>query len=169
MGKETEVRINLDGLTDFKKKIGDTYRARIGILGNNATRGGKGEKLNNAQIGVIQMFGTLDGRIPPRDFLILPMQVGQKQLLGTMGTSVVRAAVESGDIKKVFQLLGQAGRALVLQAFQTGGFGQWKSNKPSTIARKGSAAPLIDTGQLMRSIDSDVVKKGGGSLPSRTA
>lgn len=36
--------------------------------------------------------------------------------------------------------------------FATRGQGQWPKNSPITIASKGSDSPLIDTGQLRRSI-----------------
>jgi hypothetical protein len=48
--------------------------------------------------------------------------------------------------------LGAAGRAIIIQAFSTSGWGTWKANSPVTIILKGSDKPLIDTGSLRRSI-----------------
>ena len=44
------------------------------------------------------------------------------------------------------EVLGIAGVQTVEEAFRTGGFGRWRSLKPATIRRKGSAAILIDSG-----------------------
>ncbi len=116
--------------------------------------------LSNAALGLIHEFGSISKNIPARSFLRMPIMMKGKDITTQMSGSSVRNAVESGNFKKVFQILGIIGEGLVKSAFSTGGFGQWAENKPATIRRKGSAAPLIDTGQLRRSITSDVKNKG---------
>lgn len=156
--KNGEVRFNLDGLEKFKKSLKDTYVARVGILGSDVARTGIGA-ISNSEIGLIQMFGTLDGKIPPRDFLVTPIQKYKREILQGMANSKAKEALESGDFKRVFQLLGAKAEEYVQKAFETAGFGQWAPNAPSTIAAKGSSAPLINTGQLRRAVSSDVAKK----------
>ena len=56
------------------------------------------------------------------------------------------------------QMLGSAGVRLVNEAFETSGWGEWLPNSPLTIAQKGSAMPLIDTGKLRQSITYEVEK-----------
>ena len=55
-------------------------------------------------------------------------------------------------------MLGVAGVRLVNEAFETSGWGNWAENSPLTIAQKGSALPLINTGKLRQSITYEVEK-----------
>lgn len=160
MAITTKIEFNLKGLDKLRKEAGNAYKARVGILGDHAARTEPGGELNNAELGVIQMFGSITKNIPPRDFLFSPIQTHQRDIVRDMGASTVRKAVEAGDFKRVYGLLGAAALKWVLNAFETSGDGQWPPNKPSTVDRKGSAKPLIDTGQLRRACTSDVIAKG---------
>jgi hypothetical protein len=156
---ETKLRLNLDGLEAFKKGFGASYRTRVGVLGEKAARTQGG--ISNAELGVIQMFGSYTKGIPPRDFLLMPLERNRKEIIKQMnGSSEVRVAVDKKNYRRVFQLLGLKAEQYINAAFTTGGFGQWPPNAPATVAAKGSSSPLIDTGELRRSISSDVIKKG---------
>ena len=65
---------------------------------------------------------------------------------------------EKGDLMSVAMMLGGAGVRLINEAFETSGWGNWAPNSPLTIAQKGSAMPLIDTGKLRQSITYEVQK-----------
>jgi phage gpG-like protein len=158
--KRSTIKFNLKGLEELKKQAGDMYVTRVGILGDKANRTDKDTNLNNAEIGFIQMFGSFTHKIPPRDFLLFPLQKNRREFMKAIGRSMIKAAIVAKDWKKVFQLIGKVAEEFVDQAFATSGFGQWPPNSPVTIARKGSDKPLIDTGQLRRAITSDVVAKG---------
>jgi len=161
--KQTKIAINLVGLEELKAKVGDQYRARVGILGSHGARtageDGKPAVLDNATLGVIQMFGSITKGIPPRDFLDMPVRSHAREIVQAMGASSVKKAVAAGNFKRVYDLLGAAALNWVLMAFETAGFGQWPPNKPSTIARKKSDRPLIDTSQLRRAQTSDTVNR----------
>lgn len=160
--KQSEVRFNLDGLEDIKRQVGRSYRARVGILGSGAARDdAPGSTINNATLGLIQMFGSLSRKIPARDFLLMPIQKNQRELIQSLQSGAMRDAFTRHEYKKMFALLGLKAEELVQRAFETGGFGLWKPLKAETVARKGSSKPLIDTGQLRKSISSDVVNVGG--------
>lgn len=158
--KRTKITFNLKGLEDLQKQLGNTYVARVGILGSNAVRKQNDTPLNNAEIGLIQMFGSYSNNIPPRDFLLMPMERKHRELVQAMRSPAVKSAMEKGDYKKVFQILGEEAEKIIHEAFDTSGFGTWPANAPATIAAKGSSKPLIDTRQLERAISSEVVKKG---------
>lgn len=160
--KQSKIRVNLDGLEEIKRKVGNTYRTRVGILGSNANRAAD-SGINNATLGVIQMFGSVSRNIPPRDFLTMPIEHNKRDLIRGLGSGAMRDAFNRGDYKRMFELLGVKAEEFVQMAFETGGFGRWAPNAPSTIARKGSSAPLIDTGQLRRAITSDVVTQAGST------
>lgn len=156
--KQTVIRYNLDGLEQLKKAIGDKYVARVGILGAKVSR--EGGPLNNSEIGVIQLFGSITKNIPPRDFLLMPIMRNRREIINAMGSSKVKSAFARADYKEIFQLLGAKALEFVQMGFATRGWGQWAPNKPATIKAKGSDAPLIDEGQLRRAQSFDVVKKG---------
>ena len=71
----------------------------------------------------------------------------------------VDEAIKEGTLLELAKKVGVVAEEVIQEAFATRGFGKWKANKPSTIARKGSDSPLIDTGQLRRSITSKVDKR----------
>lgn len=157
MTNQTKITYNLKGLEDLKQKLGQEYRARVGVLGSNVAR--EEGPIDNATLGMIQQFGSLTKNIPPRDFLIMPIQRHGRELVAAMGKASITKAIAAGDIKKAYSLLGAVALGFVQQAFETSGFGQWAPNAPSTIRQKKSDRPLINTGQLRRAITNDVVKK----------
>lgn len=161
MAEQTKIRADLSGLESLLKDIGGAYYARVGILGSDAgeihdTDSG----LTNSEVGLINEFGSETRGIPARSFLRMPLETQQDTLIQTLDTGAVKDAIEQGDTKQVYKILGFAAEQIVKDAFNTGGFGNWKGNADSTIARKGEDRPLIETGTLQRSITSDVVKKG---------
>lgn len=159
MAKDTKITYNIAGLENLNTKM-TGMRARVGILGSHAARTEAGSPINNATLGVIQMFGSLTKNIPPRDFLYMPVESHSKEIMKEIQKDIVRAAIAKGDYKKVYGLLGAAALQWVLEAFYTSGFGQWAPNTAATIARKKSDRPLIDTGQLRRAQTFDVVDAG---------
>ncbi len=159
MAKQTQIKFNLNGMEKLRQQVGDSYITRVGILGGHAMRKSNGP-MNNAEIGTIHEFGSEAAQIPPRSFLRMPIEEKRKELMSSFATSSTKAAMETGDFKKVFQNLGVRAEDIVDQAFSSGGFGHWHALKQSTIDAKGSSVILIDTSQLRRSITSDVVRKG---------
>jgi phage gpG-like protein len=160
VSKKSEITFNLDGLEDIRRKFGDSYVARVGILGGDVVRKAGDTGLTNSELGVIHEFGSDTNNIPPRSFLRMPIETHAREIFKGMDNQKVKEAVVSGDAIAVFKILGMIAEGFVKLAFASGGFGKWPALKQETIARKGSSAPLIDTGQLRRSISSDVVKKG---------
>lgn len=180
MTQRTEYRMNLDGLESLQKMVGSA-RARVGVIGSQAAqnhqlREGAGKKflvnraqsesITNAELLLIQMFGSLTRNIPPRDPLLAPLERHKRDLIQMISTGKMKAAFERGDIIGMLRLLGVAAEVIVQEAFETQGDGTWPANKKSTVRSKGSSAPLIDTGQLRRAFSSDVVK--ASSIPSST-
>lgn len=161
MAEQTKIKADLSQLESLLKQIGGEYVTRVGILGSDAGEiHDEDSGMTNSEIGLIQEFGSESRNIPARSFLRMPLETQQDTLIQTLDTGAVKDAIEQGDTKQVYKILGFAAEQIVKDAFNTGGFGNWKGNAPQTVARKGSDKPLIDTGTLQRSITSDVVKKG---------
>lgn len=151
--KKHEIKFNLDGFTDLQKQLAKGYKAKVGIMGESATRD-DGE-LNNPEIGLIHEVGRVSDNMPARSFLRMPLTFKKADLM----TFAIKNAklIEQGNVKGFFAKIGIKAEAIIQEAFETGGFGQWAKNKPSTIAAKGSSAPLIDTGELRKAITSEVI------------
>lgn len=117
-------------------------------------------RLTNAEIGLIQEFGTDDGSIPPRSFL--------RDVFDGNREVYVRHLVEL--LKKVF-----AGEITYEQALNIVALeherdvkryfteAMFPPNAASTVRAKGSSRPLIDTGQLRASITHAIVGGAGGA------
>ena len=142
-------------------------KVKVGIIGSKgavqrATE--SGETLTNAQIGFIQEFGRLQGkpRIPARSFIVMPLKLYFGDFLKdrkSITKEEFEKAIRSGKADKFAQKLGIIAEEVIQTAFETEGFGNWDPNSPVTVAKKGSSKPLIDTGELRRSISSEVIKK----------
>jgi hypothetical protein len=126
--------------------------ARVGILGAQAKSSGKGP--SNATIGAYHEFGTRN--LPIRSFLRMPISLylGKRlQKSEAFDKEVLKRVIASGTIIPWLKLVAVVAEGLVLEAFDTGGFGHWK---PSNFKYKHNAETLIETGQLMKSITSEV-------------
>lgn len=101
--------------------------------------------ITNAQLGATLHFGTMNGRIPARPWLDVGVASGNKEYV-----SIIANGLENN--LPLDQILNQIGVVAVgnVQLYMT----QLKSppNAPSTIDKKGSSNPLIDTGNLRSSV-----------------
>ena len=155
--KRTKLTINLEPMKEFRAQLAQ-YRTRVGVIGSKASEQHEGTDATNAEIGFVQIFGSITNNIPPRDFLLMPVQHERKEIVRQVNSAVsIKRSLIAGETKKAFALIGKIAEGVVQAAFDTGGFGQWAPLKASTIAAKGSDSMLIDTGQLRRAVSSDVV------------
>lgn len=133
-----------------------------------------GEKINNAEIGFLQSSGVKNGivqadsgngkalsaylhatgdarsNIPPRPFLQPPIEAHKEKLTGLMGDAI-STALSGGSVPVAFNDIGLF-TAKIIKDWFTDPRNAWAPNAPYTIQMKGSARPLIDTGELRKSI-----------------
>jgi phage gpG-like protein len=147
-------KFNMEPLHKFVKEINSKKRVRVGIFGDKNGRQ-KGAD-TNASLGAIHEFGSISGGIPARSFLRMPIHMKAKEIIKNASDGM-GALLKEGGMATILKTLGFACESVVQMAFASRGFGKWKPNSPVTIRRKGSSAPLIDTGQLRRAISSKVV------------
>lgn len=111
-------------------------------------------KLTLAQLGLIQEFG-IPGHIPSRPFMRSGLQrakAGASKLLGKL-LEKLDPKVTGEQLKtKASTILGKVGAYVAAQIKQGIASGGFAANAPSTVARKGSSKPLIDTGLLRQSL-----------------
>lgn len=137
-------------------------KVKVGIIGSKAAVK-RNDELTNAQIGFIQEFGKLTGkpRIEPRSFIDMPLKLHLKEYLKkseTFSRKAFEKAIKDGNAEEFAKKVGIQAERVIQEAFETSGWGQWKPNAEATKRRKGSDKPLIDTGELRRSISSEVIK-----------
>lgn len=150
-------------------QIDSSYSVNVGIMGSKASENHKGKKkkktkITNGELGAIHEFGSISRGIPARSFLRYPIQFHFPMWLKKNSKNFVKFLLQ-GRYLQWFEIMGGAAENIVQNAFDTSGFGMWKPLKPSTLkSRKKSkiegesALPLIDTGELRRSITSEVVR-----------
>jgi len=154
-----EVTGDFSRLEKLVENLGKKYYVDVGILGeNNETVEGN---LTLAGIGAVHEFGTdKAGRgnktvIPERSFIRMPLETGQEEIEKAVSAKL-ETLLENGDIKGIFKLIGIGAEARIQEAFETRGFGKWAPNAESTVERKKSDSPLIDTGAMRQAITSRV-------------
>lgn len=146
----------------------DRCSVRVGVLeskgGNEMHNTDGGDPLTLVEIATIHEFGT--EHVPERSFIRSTFLVKKVDELAAMQVKLARAIVMDGmDPMKALNILGAWGAAQVKNTIT-------EDDVPpplaaSTIARKGSTKPLVDTGLLKNSISYEVVERDENG-PSRT-
>ena len=158
------IRYNMDGLNSFIKALDESgkYKIKVGVLGSKVNRKQGDTTQTNAEIGFKHEFGSYQENVPQRSFLRMPLNDKVAEILEMVKLGGLLLHLVAGDIKQVFKLIGVACENIIGNAFETSGFGNWKSLTAYTIARKiqHNPDPLINTRQLQRSITSKVELKG---------
>ena len=167
------VSLHSAGLKQLMNSVhaSDKWRAHIGILEDqtarySATKGSletsyreKSAK-TNAFLGMIHHFGAISGHFPARPWLDVPWKTGKRKILADAlrgwRTEVKEKIIRSDFGRWFLRGVGFAYEEKLKSLFTAN---NWAPNAPATIRKKGSSSPLIDTGQLRRSISSEVVSK----------
>lgn len=108
-----------------------------------------------AQIAMFNELGTSD--TPSRPFLRMSVDDNQDKI-NSMCKSLAGEIAGGGTAEHTLKKLGAFGVSLVQEKI---GNGTFAPNAPSTIKKKGSDKPLIDTGKMRQSVKYVIRKKGG--------
>lgn len=127
---------------------------KVGVLGSDNQR--EGSKLNLAQIATINEFGSADQSIPSRPFLRTTMDQQNRKFQHVTKSLLFMVLLGKKTSKNALKTIGQVIEAAVKKTMTDL---RTPANAPSTIARKRSSNPLIDTGRLRASIASRVVNR----------
>jgi hypothetical protein len=175
-GEVIEKRKLWDELIARAKKLDHAY-VRVGVLEEKGSvaRGDGGMTL--VEIAATHEFGSSDGRIPERSFIRSTFLIRRVNALRTFQEKLARAIVTKGlDPIKALNMLGAWGAAEVKNTITEIDIPPPLAD--STVQRKGSSKPLVDTGLLKNSISYEVVENdeslgiGNGSrttMPERSA
>lgn len=107
-----------------------------------------------AQIAMFNELGTSD--IPARPFLRKTMEDSEDDIRAFCEERVQEIA-EGGTAEDALKQLGVYGKSLVQAKIKDG---TWKPNAPSTVKKKKSDKPLIDTGKMRQSVNYVIKNKG---------
>lgn len=174
--KSRIVKEDFSGLNKFVKSVAglSSYKVRVGIMGSESARMQASDKYGkykgmkrripsktqnsttNATIGAAMEFGVVSKHIPARSWLRMPLNT-LAQWIMKKSTQDMLFNLKAGETVLALKRLGISCENAIQAAFASRGLGQWAPNAASTIARKGSDAPLTDTAQLRRSVTSMVV------------
>lgn len=136
------------------KRAGKGAHVRIGVQATEAAQK-RAFHLTNVTLAAVHEFGSRDGRVPQRSFLRATVD-RERPLIQKMLDRAARGVADGGSTEKELGVVGERVKAEVVRTIdQTIGL---KPLKASTVARKGSTRPLIDTGQLKASITWEVHK-----------
>lgn len=165
------------------------YTVKVGLLADKGGSDYISDNLDLAGLGAIHEFGcqipitdkmrgfffhqfgvnlkksTTHIVIPSRSFLQMPLERRQelrKKLEKKFGSAEdeLYYIEKTGDILSIAILLGSAAVEQIMEAFETGGFGEWEPNSGITSSQKGSALPLVNTGYLKQHITYEIGSEG---------
>lgn len=139
MTNKTGVKANLDGLNKLTKMLKDDKFVRIGIIGSKASRTPEGSKATMAEIGTFHEFGSekVPNHPPQRSFLSRPLkeklQFSESEMRDMKKVVWKQFFVKKSQDAFWKELMTRA-LAVVKEAFETEGYGEWKTLAASTIA-----------------------------------
>lgn len=124
---------------------------RVGFQSGEATNS-EGADLCN--IAMWNELGTV--HIPSRPFLRQSADDNEQQIVSFM-TAQAESIKSGTSAEDVLKRTGVMMKGLVQEKIGSGNFAP---NAPSTIKKKGSATPLIDTGALRQNVNFQIKSKG---------
>lgn len=154
MSSSKIITSDFNGLNLLVKALSNKRVVKVGIMGRKTTRK-TDQDVTNAELGAIHEFGSYSKNIPARSWLRMPIHKEADTIARNAGHGAEEMA-KQGNMNGILKRLGIACEAAISRAFASQGYGSWKPDKPATIRRKGSSAPLIDKGELRRAVSSTV-------------
>ena len=166
------------GMLELQKRLEELRQSEVlvGIPAANAPR--QGQAINNASLLYVMTHGSALKHIPPRPViepaialnkkLITPHLAAAAKAMITEPMSKGGEAKVSGNPQLAERELNLAGTVAVnsIKRFFTDSRNNWAPNAPSTIKKKGSSRPLIDTGAFRRAF-TYIIRRKAGSTPAK--
>lgn len=141
----------VQGLLERIAALGEP-KVYIGIPSSTNPRQGAS---NNATIAATHELGAPTRGIPARPFLIPTMQNNADKYVQLMAQGFRNALQDKGKADEVYEKIGLVASSDVKEYIVSG---QFVPLKESTIDRKGSSKPLIDTSEMRNSISYEIKK-----------
>lgn len=135
-------------------KLRKSY-VKAGILGKKASR--SDDNITNPQLASIHEYGT--SSVPARPFIMPSFHENRDSYMKLLQKGYHDAVLGNRPdaFVRMLRLIGQK-MAADIKTRVTAGPHIPPPLSPVTIARKGSSRPLVDTGQMIRSVDYEVTE-----------
>ena len=102
-----------------------------------------------AMVAAVHEYGSPSQGIPERPFLRVAVQKNRIKYVRLNRINLVKMLRGQATVEQALGQLGEMAKGDVQTEIRSGDFAPLK---PATIKRKGSSRPLIDTGQMVQSI-----------------
>lgn len=129
-------------LRKFVKEMNGKYVA-VGFTDKSGTYE---DGASVAQIAAFNEFGT--DNMPARPFMRQTKLNNGEKIHKFMQKSI-KENVESGSVEQMLNQVGSKYKGFIQKEIRNGEF---EPNAPSTVRKKGSSRPLIDTGRMRQSV-----------------
>ena len=154
---DIDIDIDYKDLKNLIKSLEKDIKVKVGML---AGKGGDElvvdqDDLDLAGLGAQHEFGH--GNIPVRSFLEMPFDVKNDEFFRLLKDLIDVELLKDKNSTHLADEIGLCALAIIAEAFDTQGFGQWEDNAPYTIAIKGRNEPLVDTGKMRDTINFEVI------------
>ena len=155
----SSVKINRKVWDELRKKLSADAHVKVGVLAGAGGEDMHGD-ITMIELAAIHEFGSPAAGIPERSFVRSTFERKEvsdamAQLCGKLANAIITDKMAPAQ---ALGLLGQWGtaeiRRTIAERLTVGPDPQ--ENAASTIARKGSTTPLVDTGRLVNAITSSV-------------
>lgn len=167
--ENTDILIGIPSAKTARNSDGSVNNAELGYILSEGVQTSEmrdevskkqdgGSSYPDAVAAYIASHGDPAFAIPPRPFLQPSIEANQ-DLIAKQQSKIIQTALNKPQNTELeIRKLGMLGQNLARGWFTDPRNG-WPPNAPSTVARKGSDRPNIDTGQLRRAITYVVYKK----------
>lgn len=147
------------GIRDLKRRMGQlgSYQVMVGVPAGKTEEDGT----SLALVAAVNEFGSQDGHTPERSFLRAGIRENLAEFKRLNAFTLKALAIGRTTEGQALALLGELAKSKVQDKIVHGPF---TPNAPSTIARKGSDRPLVDSGNLRQSITYEIRHVAGGGV-----
>ena len=156
--KKLQLRVGYQHGAKSKKRNGAAADEGPGAAAGEGSgaKNGKKEPADIADIATWNEVGA--GSIPKRPFMRQSVERNTDKISAMCKAQLHRIARGEADAQDILQKLGAMQKGFIENQIEVGEFVE---NAKSTIARKKSEKPLIDTGRMRQSVNFTIVPKGG--------
>lgn len=151
------IKFSIPNVREIKAALAEQIEKVIPNKTNSVVVGiheGTGNHENSNQtvatIGAINHFGN--NKTPARPWLDVGVESGKKQYIEVIQETINKKG-DLNDALNIVAVLAQSATQQYLVDLKT------PANSPKTIKAKKSSNPLVDSGQLVQSIKSKIIKK----------
>lgn len=161
MGAHAKVVWRDFGLTKITSNVirAGFDKISVGVLGHKAHEPSMDGRLTNGDVAAINFYGSDDGVVPPRDFLVKPLEAKRKKVVEIfkgLGIRLINGDDAAGMLEDTGRKLAMVVRDNILRKGNI-----QPPNAPSTIAKKGFNHPLVWSYALAEAISYRLMSHAG--------